>query len=142
MTATEELTAELRELTKQLLAYGARMPKELMLFVKNILFLDGAVSFAPDIDLLGEITSIATYFAERYGGRIADEIGIDPRERGVDLTGVRATLGLSAETESISHREPAERGARRCRRSSNRSADRRLRRPSPGKRRRSDGGTQ
>jgi len=104
--SAEELTSELRELTKQLLAYGARIPKELMLFVKDILFLDGAVStFAPDVDLLGEIATIATYFAQRHGGRIASEIGIDPRERGVDLTGVRSTLGISAETESISHRE-------------------------------------
>ncbi len=104
--SAEELTAELRELTKQLLAYGARIPKELMLFVKDILFLDGAVAdFAPDVDLLGEIATIAGYFAERHGGRIASEIGIDPRERGVDLTGVRSTLGISAETESLSHRE-------------------------------------
>jgi hypothetical protein len=43
MTA-DELTGELRELTKQLLAYGAKIPKELMLFVKDILFLDGAVA--------------------------------------------------------------------------------------------------
>ena len=110
--SAEELTSELRELTKHLLAYGARIPKELMLFVKDILFLDGAVSsFAPDVDLLGEIAYIATYFAQRHGGRIASEIGIDPRERGVDLTGVRSTLGISAETESISHRELQERRA-------------------------------
>jgi ubiquinone biosynthesis protein len=109
MTA-EELTSELRELTKQLLAYGAKIPKELMLFVKDILFLDGAVAtFAPDVDLFGEITSIATYFASRHGGRIAEEIGIDPREREVDLTGVRSSLGLAADTEKISYRELQER---------------------------------
>ena len=102
----EELTAQLRDLTKHLLAYGAKMPKELMLFVKDILFFDGAVgSFAPDVDLLGEVTSIATYFAARHGGRIANEIGVDPRERPVDLSGVRSTLGLPAETEAISYRE-------------------------------------
>ena len=61
-----------------------------MLFVKDILFLDGAVgAFAPDVDLLGEIAGIATYFAARYGGRIADEIGIDPRQQPLDLDGVR-----------------------------------------------------
>jgi ubiquinone biosynthesis protein len=104
--SAEELTSELRDLTRQLLAYGARIPKELMLFVKNILFLDGAVStFSPDVDLLGEISSIASYFATRYGGRIAEEIGVDPREREVDLTGVRSSLGLAATTEHISYRE-------------------------------------
>ncbi len=104
--SAEELTAQLRELTKQLLAYGARLPKELMLFVKDILFLDGAVAtFAPDVDLLGEVAGIAAYFAARHGGRIAEDIGIDPRARAVDLDGVRASLGVSAETEQISYRE-------------------------------------
>ncbi|HLI16077.1 MAG TPA: AarF/UbiB family protein [Acidimicrobiales bacterium] len=105
MTA-EELTAQLRELTRKLLAYGARMPKELMLFVKNILFLDGAVAaFAPDVDLLGEIAGIASYFAARHGGRIADEIGIDPRRTPLDLDRVRASLGVGAGTEHLSYRE-------------------------------------
>ncbi len=102
----EELTAQLRELTKQLLAYGAKMPKELMLFVKDILFLDGAVAtFAPDVDLLGEVTSIATYFATRHGGRIAQEIGVDPRSQPIDLDGVRASLGVDATTEQITYRQ-------------------------------------
>ena len=77
-----------------------------MLFVKDILFLDGAVArFAPDIDLLGEVASIATYFADRYGGRIAEEIGVDPREQPVDLTGVRSSLGVGTDTEHLSYRE-------------------------------------
>ena len=77
-----------------------------MLFVKDILFLDGAVAtFAPDVDLFGEIAGIATYFATRHGGRIAEEIGVDPRAQPVDLTGVRSSLGVSAETEEISYRE-------------------------------------
>jgi ubiquinone biosynthesis protein len=104
--SAEELTAQLRDFTKHLLSYGAKMPKELMLFVKNILFIDAAVmAFAPDIDLLGEIAAIAAYFASRYGGRIAEEIGVDPRERDVDLNGVRSSLGVSAETQRISYRE-------------------------------------
>ena len=108
--SAEELTGELRDLTQKLLAYGARIPKELMLFVKDILFLDGAVaSFSPDVDILSEIASIATYFAARYGGRIASEIGIDPRETPVYLTGVLSSLGISAETEALNHRELQER---------------------------------
>ena len=44
-------------------AYGARMPKELMLFVKDILFLDGAMALmAPDVDLLGEIMNVVMLF--------------------------------------------------------------------------------
>ena len=56
----EELVAEIRDLTKALLGYGARLPKVLMLFVKDLLFLDGALAtLAPDVDLFQEITDIA-----------------------------------------------------------------------------------
>ena len=61
---------ELRDLTKQLLAYGARMPKELMLFVKDILFLDGAVAaLAPGLDLLGEVALIADLLLRALRGK-------------------------------------------------------------------------
>ncbi len=110
--SAEELTRQLRDLTKQLLGYGAKMPKELMLFVKDILFLDGAVAtLAPDIDLLGEVASISAYFASRHGGRIASEIGIDPRERPTDLDSVRSSLGVAPETDRLSYREIQERRA-------------------------------
>jgi ubiquinone biosynthesis protein len=110
--SAEELTAQLRDLTKQLLGYGAKMPKELMLFVKDILFLDGAVAtLAPDIDLLGEVASISAYFASRHGGRIASEIGIDPRVRPTDLDSVRSSLGVAPETDRLSYREIQERRA-------------------------------
>jgi ubiquinone biosynthesis protein len=108
--SADELTAQLRDLTKQLLTYGARMPKELMLFVKDLLFLDGAVAtLAPGIDLLGEVALIATYFADRYGERIASEIGLDPRTVPVDLDGLRASMGLSTDTEHLTYRELQER---------------------------------
>jgi ubiquinone biosynthesis protein len=104
--SAEQLTSEIRDLMKGLLAYGARMPKELMLFVKNLLFLDGAVArLAPEVDLLGEVASIATYFALNHGERIAREIGIDPRETPIDLDGVRASMGLPPAVEQINYRE-------------------------------------
>jgi ubiquinone biosynthesis protein len=108
--SAEELTAQLRDLTKQLLAYGARMPKELMLFVKDLLFLDGAVAtLAPGIDLLGEVAQIATYFFERYGERIASDVGLDPRTVPIDLDGLRSSIGLSSETEQFTYRDLQER---------------------------------
>jgi ubiquinone biosynthesis protein len=104
--APDELLKEIRELTRQLLAYGARFPKILMLFVKDLLFLDGALAtLAPDIDLFAEITQVAAYFTVRYGARIAADIGIDPREHPVELDGVRAAVGVPGETERLSYRE-------------------------------------
>jgi ubiquinone biosynthesis protein len=95
----DELVGELRELTKKLLGYGARAPKELMLFVKNMMFLDGATAtLAPDLDILGEIAHIYVYFQEQYGDRIAAELGLDPNERlELDMESVKAGLGIGPE---------------------------------------------
>ncbi len=106
----DELVHEIQELTKALLAYGARLPKELMLFVKDMLFLDGAIAtLAPDIDLFAEVTRVATYFATRHGERIMADIGIDPRTTRIDLEGLKASMGVSAETPTLTYRELQER---------------------------------
>ncbi len=106
----EELIGEIREITKALLGYGARMPKELMLFVKDMIFLDAALAtLAPDVDLFGEITHLAEYFAKQHGERIAKEVGIDPRKMRVDLEGMKASMGLTNDVDSITHRELQER---------------------------------
>ncbi len=104
--APDELLRQVRDLTKQLLAYGARFPKVLMLFVKDLLFLDGALAtLAPDVDLFAEVTQVATYFTARYGARIAADIGIDPRSNPVDMDAVRAGLGVGAEVEQLTYRD-------------------------------------
>lgn len=106
LLSAEELTAQIRDLTKQLLSYGVRMPKELMLFVKDLLFLDGAVAtMAPEIDLLGEVAVIAAYFAQHHAARIAADVGVDVAATPVDLDGLRASMGLSTDTREISYRE-------------------------------------
>jgi ubiquinone biosynthesis protein len=104
--APDELLAEIRDIIKKLLAYGARFPKVLMLYVKDLLFLDGALAtLAPDVDLFAEVTSIAMYFTQRYGERIAADVGIDPRQHAVDLDGMRASLGVTPDVERMSYRD-------------------------------------
>jgi ubiquinone biosynthesis protein len=106
----DEMVHEIQNIVKQLLAYGARMPKVLMLFVKNLVFLDGAIAtMAPDLDLFSEITHISLYFAETHGERIAADIGIDPRTYELDMAGVKASFGLDDSTESLTYRELQER---------------------------------
>ena len=109
----EELTAEVRALASALLGYGARLPKALMLFVKNLLFLDGALAvMAPDMDILAEIAGLATWFHERHGAAIARDLGIELGTAPVvDLDAVRASLGLSDETPGFTVRELQERRA-------------------------------
>ena len=106
----DEMVSELREVTKALLGYGARLPKELMLFVKDILFLNGSMAtLAPDVDILGEILAVVTYFSEHHGDRIARDIGVDLLESPIDLDGYRAAMGFTEETGSITFRDLQER---------------------------------
>jgi ubiquinone biosynthesis protein len=108
--SADELIGEIRDLTKSLLGYGAHMPKELMLFVKNMIFLDGSLAtLAPDVDIFEEITYLATYFATHHGDRIASDVGIDPRNVEIDLDGMKASMGLTPEVKGITHRELQER---------------------------------
>ena len=60
------LVGEIQELLRGLLAQGARLPKHLMLYVKNMIFFDGAIAhLAPDLNMFEEGTDLYV------GGKIA-----------------------------------------------------------------------
>jgi ubiquinone biosynthesis protein len=105
--SADELVAEMQRSIKTLLGIGARLPKELMLFVKNMMFLDGAIAtLAPDLDLFAEIEGIALLFAAKHGERIMAQLGLEQAEQWApDMTGIKAGFGLDAETEGLTHRE-------------------------------------
>jgi ubiquinone biosynthesis protein len=108
----DELVAEIQRTMKALLGIGARMPKELMLFVKNMMFLDGAIAtLAPDLDIFSEIAEISMHFANAHGEHIAAELGLDPDDWQLDMTGVKASFGLDASVESLTYRDLQERRA-------------------------------
>jgi len=110
--SADELVKEIQQTIKALLGIGAKMPKELMLFVKNLVFLDGAIaSLAPDLDLFGEIAHIATHFAVNHGARITADVGVDPRTQMIDLSGVKASFGVDTTMETLTYRELQERRA-------------------------------
>jgi ubiquinone biosynthesis protein len=105
-----QLIAEVQRAVKALLDYGAKLPKALMLYVKNIVFLDGAIGrLAPDLDLLAEVTNISMMFAARHGARLTAELGVDPMQLQVDIDGVKANLGVDADTDELTHRQLRER---------------------------------
>ncbi len=104
--SAEELTGQLKELTKQLLDYGAHIPKELMLFIKNMLFLDSAVgNLAPDIDIFEEFNSIAMYFVTHYGTYITQQIGIDPDQNAISTEGLKSSLGVSQDIDKLTYKD-------------------------------------
>jgi ubiquinone biosynthesis protein len=108
----DQLVREVQRMVKALLGYGARLPKELMLYVKNLVFLDGAIArLAPDLDILAEIANISMLFAQRHGERLGRELGIDTQAVEIDLDGVKAGFGLDPSVQRLTHRELQERRA-------------------------------
>ena len=95
----DEMLHEIQRIIKALLGYGARMPKELMLFVKNMVFLDGAIaSLAPDLDLFAEIGRISMYFARdprrsHRRRRRHRSAHVRPRSRQLQVLGRHRRLG-------------------------------------------------
>ena len=108
--SADELVHELQDLTKKLLAYGARAPKELMLFVKNMMFLDGAIArLAPDLDILAEIQKVHAEIVHRHGARLARELGLDPSiANQFDLDAIKAAMGVP-DVDTLTYREVRER---------------------------------
>jgi ubiquinone biosynthesis protein len=108
--SSDELLVEIQDVLRGLLKHGARLPKHLMLYVKNMLFIDGSIGrYAPDENILGEIAKIYGYFAQKHGARILREVGFDPSQQQLDLTGIRAGMGLEGDVTSLTPRELDER---------------------------------
>ncbi|MET0921092.1 MAG: AarF/UbiB family protein [Acidimicrobiia bacterium] len=108
--SADQLVDEMREITKKLLGYGARAPKELMLFVRNMMFLNGATAvLAPDLDMLQQMMSIYLYFAQTHGDQIMREVGVDAKYAEPDPDAVRAAFLVDANTETLTYREMQER---------------------------------
>jgi ubiquinone biosynthesis protein len=106
----DEMIKEIQKVVKLLMGYGARLPKELMLYVKNLVFLDGAIArLAPDLDLFAEITSISMYFAQTHGEKLFADVGVNPATFQVDLTGLKDAVGVDASTNRLTYRELQER---------------------------------
>jgi ubiquinone biosynthesis protein len=125
--SADELTAEIQRVVKGLLASGARLPKALMLFVKDMVFLDGAIAtLAPDLDLFAEIATIAMYFNTQHGARIAREAGLAGKAWDLDLSAMKVSVGIDADEDaSLTHREVQERRRMIQRRMGERRAERR-----------------
>ncbi|MEX1217385.1 MAG: AarF/UbiB family protein [Acidimicrobiales bacterium] len=106
----EEMIKEVQKIVKLLLGYGARMPKELMLYVKNLVFLDGAIArLAPDLDIFAEITQISMYFAQTHGEKLFAEVGFDAAAFQIDLGGVKDSIGLEHSVDRFTYRDLQER---------------------------------
>ena len=91
----EQLVNDLQRVIKALLGMGARLPKILMLYVKNLVFLDGAMAtLAPDLDLIAEIATLSTYLAVTHGERFAAEVGGNAMDFQIDAEAIQRNTGI------------------------------------------------
>ena len=68
----DKLGQALGAIIRTLASNGFRLPKELVLFFKNLLYLNGfAAALAPDTNLFGEIEPIFAYFISRYPDQLS-----------------------------------------------------------------------
>ena len=108
--SADEMMAQMREMTTKLLGYGMRFPKELMLFMKNMMFLNSATAvLAPDVDMFQEMATVMGYFSETHGEQIMRDIGLDASKIEIDVDGMKAQLGLGDDVESLTFRDMQER---------------------------------
>ena len=103
----EQLVGEIQRITKELLGMGARLPKILMLYVKNLVFLDGAIArLAPDLDLVGEISNLSVRLVTVHGARFAADLGIQVDGFTVDTSAIKAGLGVvDDDSDTLTYRE-------------------------------------
>ncbi|MDE0803928.1 MAG: AarF/UbiB family protein [Acidimicrobiales bacterium] len=91
-----ELADHLQALAASLLDHGARLPKAVVLLVKDVLFLDSAIALhAPEIDLFAEAVAVLEDLIASRGDELAVELGVAPDALQVDLAGLRHMFGLS-----------------------------------------------
>jgi ubiquinone biosynthesis protein len=68
----DQLGETLSAIMRILSSHRFRLPKDLVLFFKNLLYLSGfTASVAPDADLLSQIEPIMAHFMARYGDQLA-----------------------------------------------------------------------
>jgi ubiquinone biosynthesis protein len=90
---TEELVEQMRGLVKKLLGYGATVPKELLLFMKNMMFLDGAMAtLAPDVSLIGELLKVFEHFTSTHGDFLAEQFGVPMTDISIDFESTLAPM--------------------------------------------------
>ncbi len=103
----DQLVSEIQRIIKALMGMGARLPKILMLYVKNLVFLDGAIAvLAPDLDLVAEVAALSTGLATTHGERFAAELGVSAEGFAVDESAIRASFGIVDDsTEPVTYGE-------------------------------------
>jgi ubiquinone biosynthesis protein len=77
----------------KLIGYGGRIPKELLLLIKGMVYLDGAITtLAADLNIGEEIGHLMTYMLDTHSEALATALGFDVTMLEIDPAAVMAQM--------------------------------------------------
>jgi ubiquinone biosynthesis protein len=107
----EDIALQMRETMNRLVAHGAKLPKEMYLYLKGMVYLNGSIStLAADVDMFSEMVHVYEFFTTQHSDAMLDS-GIDmetmPEPEAIaDL--MRQQHGVSAETFTLREMQVAQ----------------------------------
>ena len=105
MTA-DELAKQQREVMKRLVAHGARLPKELYLYIKGSVYLNGAIiALAADLDMISEMGHIVELFTRTHADQVEAETGLDVAALDTEAIAEQMRTAMGVEGETLTFRE-------------------------------------
>jgi ubiquinone biosynthesis protein len=101
----EMLAVQMRETMSRLVAHGAKLPKEMFLYMKGMVYLNGAIaSIAADVDMFTEMAHIYDVFTSSHADSVAGVVDPDTLPAADEIAGrMRQTMGVDGET--LTYRE-------------------------------------
>jgi ubiquinone biosynthesis protein len=102
----DDIALQQREVLKRLVAHGARLPKELYLYVKGSVYLNGAIiALAADLDMLSEMGRIIELFAQMHAEQVEQETGLDITDIDTEALTDQLRTSMGVQGESLTFRE-------------------------------------
>jgi ubiquinone biosynthesis protein len=108
------LTEGMSESVRDLVAHGGRMPKDLFLYIKSFVYLNGVIAaLAPEVDLVAEAASVIERLVTNNQDHVRDGIGIDPTDERFTAAAIeqkiRERAGAGDDTRTHAERRAAQR---------------------------------
>lgn len=103
--APEQMALQMRETMNRLVAHGAHLPKEMFLYMKCMVYLNGAIAaLAADIDMFSEMGHVYETFTGAHGDYI-ETVGVDrealPRGAEGLAEMMRRQSGIDSESATV-----------------------------------------
>jgi ubiquinone biosynthesis protein len=107
----QDQALEMREILRRLVESGGKLPKELFLYMKGMVYLSGAIArVAADIDMSAEIAHIFTVFTTQHSTElIAADLDISAMPDGDEVASrMRQQMGFEGETMTFRDMQKAQ----------------------------------